>query len=145
MKNPADGRYTLCSTMMSAMGTMLDSTKSATKKNNQRKIFTVIILVILAGLSWLTYRRNYVWQTEYSLWTDAASKSPEKARAHYNLAVSAADLGKWEQAKTELLRTVELEPSYAKAYQNLVFIYQREGSFMEAARMREVLDKLVLY
>lgn len=106
------------------------------------KGFVVIIILILMIYSLATMARNKVWQNEYTLWKDAVYKSPGKARVHYNLGVAAADEGIWDEAKEEFEKTIELEPRYVKAYQNLAYIYKREGDAKNASEMQNLLDQL---
>jgi tetratricopeptide (TPR) repeat protein len=42
------------------------------------------VVLLLAGV--LTYQRNYVWTSDVALWQDTAQKSPNSARAHFQLA-----------------------------------------------------------
>ena len=48
------------------------------------KIAVIIILMIAAVNTVLTYQRNKIWKTEYTLWNDCVKKSPDKARANNN-------------------------------------------------------------
>lgn len=99
-----------------------------------------ILIVIILWLSILTYQRNKVWRNEYTLWTDVVTKSPKKARAHYNLAVSLGDLGKFEQAQKEFEKTLNLNPEYTSAYYNLAAIYEMNSDYPKAIEMyRQVL------
>jgi tetratricopeptide (TPR) repeat protein len=50
-----------------------------------RKIVICIFILIVLVLSSATFARNSVWQTRLSLWADAMSKSPNKARPHLYL------------------------------------------------------------
>lgn len=55
-----------------------------TNKKTLPIVFTVVMLLSLA-YSILTVIRNGVWQDEFSLWSDAAKKSPHKPRVLNNL------------------------------------------------------------
>jgi tetratricopeptide (TPR) repeat protein len=47
-----------------------------------KRVMTGIILLFCT----LTYQRNFVWQTEISLWEDVIQKSPRMAGSHFGLA-----------------------------------------------------------
>jgi tetratricopeptide (TPR) repeat protein len=42
------------------------------------------VVLLVAGI--LTYQRNYVWTSDVALWQDTVQKSPNSARAHFQLA-----------------------------------------------------------
>src|SRR5262249_39117175 len=52
----------------------------------ERKILagTMAAVLFLAGV--LTYQRNEIWTSDVALWQDTVTKSPQKARAHFQLA-----------------------------------------------------------
>ncbi len=41
-----------------------------------------VLLVLVSGYGMLSYRRNFVWKDNFSLWNDIIAKSPQKARAY---------------------------------------------------------------
>ncbi|OGG03553.1 hypothetical protein A2W14_03145 [Candidatus Gottesmanbacteria bacterium RBG_16_37_8] len=92
--------------------------------------FPVILLII--SFSFLTFKRNYIWQSEYALWKDVAGKSPNKARPHYNLGVASYSTGKITEAKNEFQKTIALDPQYLDAYRNLGYIFESEKKYDEA-------------
>jgi len=52
-------------------------------KNKNKAISS--LLIIVATLSYLTYQRNAVWETEVTLWSDVMKKSPQKTRTYTHL------------------------------------------------------------
>jgi protein O-mannosyl-transferase len=42
------------------------------------------VILLVAGV--MTYQRNYVWTSDVALWQDVVQKSPQSARAHFQLA-----------------------------------------------------------
>lgn len=96
-----------------------------TYKNKKYKYFFITIIILL--LSFLTFKRNIVWQSEYNLWKDASLKSPKKSRVHYNLGVASYGLNKFEEAKNEFKKTINLDAEYSDAYKNLGAIYEYEN------------------
>ncbi len=52
-------------------------------KRIEKQLFKLIfILPAIVILGILTVKRNYVWQSDYSLWKDALIKSPKKDRPY---------------------------------------------------------------
>lgn len=126
-----------------AVGSLYVHTLNRFRNKNFLRSGLMILFVFVLGIcSYTTFQRNFVWQNEYTLWSDAVVKSPRKARVHYNLGVAAAEVGKWDQAEKELLRTIDLEPRYVKAYQNLSFIYEREGDKNKAIEFKKIVEGL---
>jgi len=57
-----------------------------------------------------THARAEVWGNAVALWQDTAEKSPEKARAHFQLGSAYADAGQCEQAAAEYEKTARFPP-----------------------------------
>lgn len=103
----------------------------------ERKSRTVAIIAascLIIVLSTLTYDRNKTWQTELSLWSDSAQKAPHNPRAHYNIAVEQLQLGDATAAAEEFLRTIEVNPKYHQAYNNLGAMMFEAGEYQLAAK-----------
>jgi tetratricopeptide (TPR) repeat protein len=84
----------------------------------------------LAGLlAALTFARNGVWRDDLSLWSDAATKSPNKARAINNLGVARFVRGDYAAAASLFERAVRADPSYEKAWFNLGTARHRLGDY----------------
>ncbi len=54
--------------------------------------------------------RNSVWRSDVALWQDAAKKSPQKARVHYNLGAAWARAGDLARAEESFTRALALDP-----------------------------------
>ncbi|RPJ56054.1 MAG: hypothetical protein EHM23_24570 [Acidobacteria bacterium] len=68
-------------------------------------VVAAVALLLLAMIP-ATAARNEVWSSDLALWQDAAEKSPQKARVHYNLGAAwarAGDVGRAEQSFTSAL------------------------------------------
>ena len=97
-----------------------------------------LLLMILLPLSVLTYQRNELWNKNLTLWQDAVSKSPDKLRPHYNLAVSYHNLKRYDQAIEEYKKVLTLEADYpwlnfqAKTNFHLATLYKAEGRLEKA-------------
>ena len=95
-----------------------------------------VAMLTIALLVVATWQRNQVWQSEISLWTDAARKSPAKARPWYNLGTHLIKAGDANQAIQALSQAVKLDPEHAKAWHNL------GRALLMAGRYREALQPL---
>ena len=95
------------------------------------KIMVIMLLLISAWYSFLTYNRNLVWKNELTLWKDAALKSPSKARVFYNLGNAYADSGNTEKAEKAFLRAYQLKPDIENA-NNLAANYADSGQIDKA-------------
>ncbi|GAB4486937.1 MAG: hypothetical protein OHK006_15390 [Thermodesulfovibrionales bacterium] len=85
--------------------------------------FATALLVI--ALSVLAAARNEVWRSDLLLWSDNVSKSPQKARAHYNLGVILLEADRTEEAQSRFAEALRLNPRYTDAYVNIGKVYVR--------------------
>ena len=83
-----------------------------------KKKFIIFLICIVCLLSFLTYKRNKIWQTSLGLWSDVIEKSPMKARGYANRGFAHKELGKWELALNDLNRAIKIDPEYRDAYNN---------------------------
>ncbi len=97
---------------------------------------TVIIGLLAAG----TYYRNEIWQSPLNLWRDCAAKSPDKTRPRNNVAVELIQLGRYEEAISELKALLLADPKSPEALNNLATIYTIQGKYDDA--LRYLLDAI---
>jgi tetratricopeptide (TPR) repeat protein len=97
------------------------------------RALVVVGTSLAVALAMLTLRRNEVWATELSLWSDSVQKSPLKARPHNNLGQALGKAHREAEALPHLLAAVRLDPRDAKAINNLGRIYFALGRQVEAA------------
>jgi Flp pilus assembly protein TadD len=86
---------------------------------------TGLVTAILLVLSLATFQRNAVWESEVSLFIDAASKSSVKARSVHNKGLAALVQGDLHGAVALLRMSLELEPYRAESYISLGNAYAR--------------------
>ena len=86
----------------------------------------IVLLVVL------TFDRNQVWRTPLSLWSDAARKSPNKARVHVNLGVAYHGLHRLDDAIREYCQALKIDPGIELARDNLEIALEDEGRLDEA-------------
>jgi protein O-mannosyl-transferase len=76
--------------------------------------------LLLAGLLLAgTAARNQVYSDEVTFWSDAARKSPQKARTHNNLGYALFRTGEVDRALEEFRTALRLDPEHVSARQNL--------------------------
>ena len=101
-------------------------------RNKSLKIVTVILSAIVIICSFLTYKRNRVWENEIVLWSDAINKSPGKIRPYNNRGVEYLEQGEYDKAIIDLSRVIELKRDYADGYYNRGLVYQKQGEYGRA-------------
>ncbi len=93
------------------------------------------ILLILGAL---TYSRNLVWSSPVALWSDAASKSPAKARPHFQYAYALYAAGRCGPAAQEYAKVAKLQRTDSALLVDWALAYECSGELASA------LDKLQL-
>ncbi|MGD2109977.1 MAG: tetratricopeptide repeat protein, partial [Phycisphaerae bacterium] len=83
-------------------------------------VVAAVVICVVCGLSYATYERNSVYQSEVGMWRDVRAKQPESPRAAENLgtALLAEDV---EEAERILEQAVEMNPRSARAFNSLGF------------------------
>jgi tetratricopeptide (TPR) repeat protein len=105
----------------------------ADKARVSNKVLVSLMVAVVVALSIATYKRNNVWRDEITLWEDVAQKSPNKARAYYNLALLYNKRAyPIEMVVEKYFKTISLKPDFAAPYNNLGIIYARHKQFDKA-------------
>jgi hypothetical protein len=92
---------------------------------------------IAALLVALTFARNQVWQTPLSLWSDAARKSPHKARVQVNLGVAYHAEDRLDEAIEHYCAALRIDPHIALARDNIEIALEQQG------RLDEIIPQVV--
>ena len=92
----------------------------------------IILTIIVACYSVLTYQRNKVWRDELTLWGDVLQKSPHKARAYISIGAAYVKQGNLAQALSGYNKAIEMNPGYADIYYNRGIVYDKQGNFTMA-------------
>jgi len=101
---------------------------------------TMALALYTIWLALMTVQRTGDWQSEVTLWADAAAKSPLMLRPHLRLADALARKGEIEAAETSYLRAIELRPQHVASRNNLGLFYRDLGRLHEAkTQFRELL------
>ena len=90
------------------------------------KTLMVITSCVLCILGISTYARNKVWKTNISVWEDVVKKSPLKARPHNNLGVAYETEDRIDDAISEYLLAIQIDPMYEEAHYNLGMAYDEK-------------------
>src|SRR5262249_32066533 len=77
---------------------------------NYKSLQIALPAVILVVLAVMTIQRNTVFANDVSLWEDAASKSPDKARSRFNLGAAYQNAGRVDDAIREYRAALALKP-----------------------------------
>lgn len=80
--------------------------------------FSRLMLLLFVFYGILSFARNEVWETRYSLWSDAAQKSPNLPRPKQNLGNSALEKGDFQGALKWFNEVIRLDSTYHDAYFN---------------------------
>jgi len=92
-----------------------------TAKNIKYFIALFTVLIIAAG--WGAYQRNFVWESEMTLWTDVMQKSPAKYRAYINRGLAHLRRFALDKAMADFQKGLTLDPNNSVAYCNMGAIY----------------------
>ena len=101
-------------------------------ENKNLKLAVIVLLVITSCYAILSYKRNFVWENELTLWDDAAHKSPQKARPYNNRGNAYAQGGNLPQAISDYTMAIGIDRNYADAYYNRGNAYDNQSNFTQA-------------
>lgn len=103
----------------------------------------IVVLLIVASINVaLTYERNKVWKSEYTLWADCLQKSPNKERSNENFGFALYNLGKFQEAIYYYNRAIRISPNYAGAYNNRGTAYAGLGKYEAAIESYDLAIRL---
>ena len=101
-------------------------------KEKRLRFIIIIISLLVACYSIMTYARNLVWKDEFTLWDDAVHKSPNKARPYSNRGNAYKAKGNLDQAISDYNKAIEIDSNLAEAYNNRGNAYQTKGNLDQA-------------
>ena len=114
----------------------------------KRTVITMGFIVMVLGA--LTFKRNFVWANEMTLWVDAANKHPNKSRLQY--AAGNAYLHEFrrnpenknllDEATHRFQESLRLSPNYMLAHNSLGTVYLIKGDAEKALEHFEKAVKL---
>ncbi len=95
-------------------------------------ILSCISIIFLTFYSVTTNERNRVFNNEASLWSDAAKKSPDKARLKINLIMSYHRYGFYDKAIVASLEELKRDPDNYEMHTKLGISYMMKGDYDNA-------------
>ncbi|MFC1624162.1 tetratricopeptide repeat protein [Candidatus Omnitrophota bacterium] len=101
-------------------------------KEKRARLILIMLTLLIASYSILTYERNKVWENDFTLWDDTACKSPNKARVYNNRGNAYQNKGNLRQALLDYNKAIRIDPEYIEAYNNRGNIYQNKGEVTQA-------------
>ncbi|MBL7058102.1 hypothetical protein ISS03_02075 [Patescibacteria group bacterium] len=105
--------------------------KKVSKKFMNHILYCSIAL-ILTFYATISYKRNFNWRTEESLFLSAALRSPNSVLARSNAGAIHLINGDLVNARQELIFANTIYDSYNHAMNNLGLLYLREGNLLAA-------------
>ena len=87
------------------------------------------VTLLVACLAFLSFKRNAVWQSDFTLWQDNLKKEPKKARPYISLGIAYIRVRKYDKAIEFLNKAIALDPTQLKAFHNRALAYQEEGKY----------------
>ncbi len=108
---------------------------------DKKRLFIIVLSVIVAFFSFLTVKRNFLWADQRALLEDTLEKSPQKARPYNNLGDYYFQRGHFEIAEQFIRDGILKEPDEAGFYYNLGVVLQNQGRWQEAKEYyRKAID-----
>lgn len=103
-----------------------------------------LILLILISYSVITFKRNYDWKDEISLWSKAIALYPDDPGAEYNrfkaikqMGIAYLQKGDIDKAIERFNRAIGIKYDDVKVHNNLGFALARKGLFDESIKAYE--------
>lgn len=115
---------------------------AAWQKPGRIKSAWVVALIVAVLYGAGTLNRIPDWDSEYTIWKDAATKNPTSRQARVSYAIELAKLERLDEAMGELLAAKEIDPRSSAVYNNLGIVFAKKGDIREAARNFDLAVRL---
>jgi protein O-mannosyl-transferase len=93
-----------------------------------------VALVMIFGLSFLTWRQTQVWHDAERLWNHVLSTTGASLFAHNNLGNALTAQGRFGEAMEQFQKALRIDPGDADAAYNLGNVLAQQGNFEAAAQ-----------
>ena len=97
------------------------------EKINWKKFAFLLSGAIVLVLAVCTYQRNTIWDNEIALWSDAAAKFPQNARAFENLGTAYMYKKLYTNAIDTLQKAIALDSTISSQWYNLAWCHKAIG------------------
>lgn len=97
----------------------------------------IILISVVASLSFLTWQRCKVWKDSLSLWNDVLSHYPDLAIAYNNRGNIFLGKKEYDKAYADFKKAIEVDPLFPYTYNNLGIAYSDAGRKEDAIAMFE--------
>jgi tetratricopeptide (TPR) repeat protein len=94
-------------------------------KEKLRKIITIPAVLILAGLTFLTWQQCGYWKNSISLFNHVLQATKDNSLAHTNLGGALAAEGKNEEAVAHYLEAIKIDPNYVDTHYSLAISLEK--------------------
>lgn len=98
----------------------------------KRRIFIYPVSILLILFATQTLDRGLDFRTRIGIWEDTVKKSPAKTLVHNNLASAYLDAKRYDEARTQLKKTIALDPNHIEGHLNLGHILVVEENWAAA-------------
>ncbi len=97
------------------------------KNISYKTIATVLLVVMTATYSFMTYQRAQVWKDGMTLWSDVINKGNEVALAYNNRGVLFKQAGELDKAMKDYKHSLSLSPDNSDTWSNIGLIFWQQG------------------
>lgn len=112
------------------------STGLATLMSSKRRFMVLsFILVIIISACMLTLKRNYIWQSEISLWEDAVKKAPRHVKSINALGLAYTQKGENDKAQAIFQQGLKVDPFDYNININMGRIFRDRGNLDKAEEL----------
>ena len=108
-----------------------------------RSFVSVFLILVFAGLCWLSTERIKIWKNAETLWMSVIEYDPDVAYAYYNLGAIANHEGRTDDAAGFFQKSVQVEPDYYAGYRALADVLQRQGDVSGAIAAYEECIRII--
>lgn len=101
----------------------------------QRVAGMVCVACIIGGLAYLTSQQSTIYADETTIWKDTIAKNPGAWIAWNNMGADLLRDGEFEKARPFFEKTLQLNPRFSKAINNLAVIEAQRGNLPRAMEL----------
>jgi len=106
----------------------------------REKLFIITVGLFCIFYILLTVGRNFEWRNPLVFYRNIIRYSPDSFQAHNNLGLQYEYLGRFNEAKIEYVKALNIKPDLVEAKANLANLYFKLKLYKEARRQYELLE-----